>query len=802
VRNNDVGSICNSCRLKNNSTGYHFLKILLTCFASIAILLICHTVYARASYYEMRVSVGFDNQAKYGRYVPVIIDLYSEENFDGILSFIAKSESGGEQVASYPVTLKGGKWTTIRTYISLFVKSNNISFSLKNLSGEELQYKNVKLDVFEDDYTKLFIGVISNNAHMTGLFDDINLGEYSDITFPFIFTESFSISVDDISGDLLYMLDCLDIIIVTTDIWLELSNEQISALTAWAASGKTLLIEYNDMLTGELRKLCQVALAAKAPDDELRPGLWACSIDYDAGRLGFIVPAPERDFFSYTTTDDNELLGLILCKACTLDVINAVIDYDMYYTNYDDSYAVEYMLKAVHGKDVPNITEYIIVIVIYVILVGPVLYFILKSIRKLKYLMPFIIIISAFFSFRIYKMSESTRFTDIFFQYANIVSINDEKVEEKIYFSTNIPYNDTYYMKFDSDYEVEPLLRMRAVGEAEDYLEILYDETAAKVTLKKSVPFSKEYFTATNLDSDVNEWDIDINVTYFDGRINGNIVNNTGKDLTDTALILYDKIILTGDIKINETKELGAMKLLTLPYYSSDVADMVVKNDRIVSDEITSKNKTLSKEAGGRTAVIDYIISKYFSDKSDTPVFIGFAADEAELTSDYEAYGYTAFCKETEISTVIGNLMFEPVNYKNVINIDDSNYDAYSNTTYSLGVRLQYNFDDIESLFRIRFDCGIEYDTSVTDVPYYDGFSGSVYFYNYSTLEYDEIDISKKYFDISEIKDYLIETQNGGYSLMVRYNVDTEGGYHYKEIKMPRVSAIRRLNNAESTESE
>lgn len=769
------------------------IKTMLTCIVSLLILSGGYTICVQASYYEMDVSIGFDNQAKYGRYVPVSINLYSDEDFDGVLSISTEFEGGSKQVFSYPITLTGGVDETIKTYIALFVKNNNIRFSLKTLAGEEIKYKTARLELPEDDYTELFVGVLSGNMQMTEQFDDINLGEYSDISFPYILTRGLNLTTDDIWGDTLAPLDCLDIIVVTWNVIEELTEEQMKMLLDWAASGKTFIVEYNSMLSGELLELYTKASKERKADDELRPGLWIYSADYDAGRIGFISPGSERDLFSYLAADNNELLGRILGKACTLDMINDIINYDMYYTNYDNSYDVEYMLSAMQGKDVPNINEYIVIVIIYIILIGPVLYFALAGLKKFKYLLPCIAVIAAAFSLWVYKTSADTRFTDVFLQYANVVNIKNERVEEITYFSANVPYNDTYYLKFDSGYEIKPLLKMQAEEGVEDYIEILYDDIT-KITLNKSLPFSKEYFEAVNSSANIDDWNIDLDVTFYNGRLNGTVTNNSGKNLENTALIIYDRIIVIGDIKNGEQRSLDLSKLITLPYYASDVADMIVDDEDI--EGTIGKSRNTTRKMSSMEVVADYVISKYFEEKGTTPFLFGFVDEELELTAGFESYGYTMFCKDVEPNTTVGNYLYEPVAYDSIVNIDNNtSYDAYSNTAYSSSVRLQYNFKDKESILKIIFDCDVE--SNGDEIAYYGGFGGQANFYNRTTSKYDVVDISKGSFDISELQEYLFETEDG-YELIVQYNVETDGKYRYTEIKMPFVSVIRRFDNAES----
>jgi len=60
------------------------------------------------------------------------------------------------------------------------------------------------------------------------------------------------------------------------------------------------------------------------------------------------------------------------------------------------------MLSMMQGKKVPDIREYVIIITVYIILVGPVLYFILGWLKKLKYVLPCVLVLVTIFSVCIY----------------------------------------------------------------------------------------------------------------------------------------------------------------------------------------------------------------------------------------------------------------------------------------------------------------------------------------------------------------------------------------------------------------
>ncbi|MBQ9765560.1 MAG: hypothetical protein IJW18_05145 [Lachnospiraceae bacterium] len=752
----------------------------------------------KASYYEINTSVGFDGGAKHGRYIPVKLDIYSEESFEGTLSIQVEYESGNIEVVSYPLTIPENDAVLFQTYIPFFVKNTDIKFVLKNLEGEVVKSKIATIETLEEDYTELFVGVLCQRRIYANLFDNINIGEYTDTAFPYIFTNSFMLKASDIWGETRYTLDCIDVIVVMADSISTLSKEQIDMLLAWVESGKTLIVEYDEMLAADLfGELYDMVISEQKNEDELRPGFWVTAANYGSGRISFMSGATDKDLYSYT--DDVEILGKSMGKSLTLEMVDEIVNYDLYYDNYDNSYDVQYMLNSVQGKEKPNIMEYIIIVVVYIIVVGPILYCVLRLLKKISYVFICVVVLMVIFSYAIYDMGSNTRFSEMFLQYATIVEIGKEDIEEKVFFSINTPYSDTYYLKFNPQYTVKTLLATgEAIDEQGDYVEILYGEGTTRTTIKKNVPFSKEYFEADRLIEDKSKWNIDVQVTYYDGILTGHIINNTGKTLKNTALLLYDKLVMVGNIEAGQSVNIDLLNTAILPYYAGDVADMVVRNSQ-TSENDKEDDVTKAEQEG----MVEYLISSYFDSKKTDSLFIGFAEgveQELQIGTPCEAYGSTMFCKDIDVNLTIGSIAYEPVNYKDVVSMDSStNYDAYSNTTYGSRARLQYNFTDKESIARIVFDIPESKKTGNND--YYGIFDGEVLFYNNVTLEYDEININQEYFDIIDIADYLKETEDG-YTLIVQYNIETKGKYRYTEIKMPTVSVMRRIGYAQSDEFE
>ena len=780
-------------------------KILLICIVSFMSLMYCATdnkVCAQA-YYEIDVELGYDNQAKYGRYIPVEAVVYSEEAFVGTISVQRSIAGGATHIQTYPIEVEEYGVQTIQSWVPLFEKGEEFEFVLKNSAGEEVKRVKESINVLDSDYTELFVGVIDERGTAKRLFDKINLGEYTSTTFPYILTRTFSLETSKLRGEVEYILDCLDIIIVMEDAMQLLTDENVEAIMEWVEDGHTLIIDYSTNVKGKWMQYYYKAYVARQEEDELSPGLWMPDLEYGEGSISFFDSHLEGNLNSYAVSNQKNI-GNIICKACSLEYINSIIDYDMYYANYDDSYEVRYMLNSAIGKPVPDIKNYIMVIAVYILLVGPVLYLLLRKKGRVRYMLLIIVLISGAFSYGIYKMGSNTRFTDMFFQYANIVNITEADVREKTYICANVPYKDTYYMKVPSDYTIMPLTELQngkeaslLTAESEEYIEFVHSDEDTKIILKNEVPFSREYLEAERVSSADGVWQIDVDITYYDNVVIGKVTNNSNKNFEQMALIMYGKLMLLGELKSGEQINLDSAKVVTLPYYPNDVAERVTGLDMLSEDTNEPESIGLYEELNSKAGIFEYVVDKYFDEKNTNAVLIGFTDDEEEtfkLDDRYEAFGFTMIYKEVEVNTVIGNLKYEPLHYSAVTNVDNTgSYDAYSNTTYGSRVRLEYFFEDKESLASIIFNGGDDED------DYYGPFTGVTYFYNYETMVYDEVDISQEYFYVSDMEDYLVETGNG-YTLMVQYSIRATGQYRYTEIKLPNVAVVRRIADVKNTE--
>ena len=109
-------------------------KMLMVCLMSIAGILLLGSGYQVKAYtnYEIDVELGYDNQAKYGRYIPMEIEIFSQADFTGTISVQRVASDGSTQVSTYPVEISGPGKKTVCVQMPLIDKNKDFVFILKN----------------------------------------------------------------------------------------------------------------------------------------------------------------------------------------------------------------------------------------------------------------------------------------------------------------------------------------------------------------------------------------------------------------------------------------------------------------------------------------------------------------------------------------------------------------------------------------------------------------------------------------------------------------------------------------------
>lgn len=306
-----------------------------------------------------------------------------------------------------------------------------------------------------------------------------------------------------------------------------------------------------------------------------------------------------------------------------------------YMKNPGQSQDLQYVATDIPFDKVPPYRLMFIILAVYVIVVGPVLYIILKIKDKRDWAWGLIPVLSVFFLSSMYLFGFKTRYNTAIANIASLVEIqpgsdiarvssaigvfNNRRGTLTIEYDNssgiNIPFIDQNYYRYGGDGSVSTVVAKYTAGDRnklEQYnISLWYPKL---LYAAKTIPFDGGILN---------------NITIKDGRIKGVIENDTPYDLLDTVLIIGNNIIRVGDIVA------GDSLTLDIPFDSKDV----YKEPGLYLDAVYGKTwyptpKDYPEnflELNQRRKLFEQCIYNVFNSNRGKPVFTMLAMNEQEF---------------------------------------------------------------------------------------------------------------------------------------------------------------------------
>ncbi len=192
----------------------------------------------------------------------------------------------------------------------------------------------------------------------------------------------------------------------------------------------------------------------------------------------------------------------------------------------------------------------------YLCVILPGIYIVLRKKDVMHLFRLSICVLACLVSLVIWIMGSNTRFSTPFLHVISIDFYDRGRVKEGIYVSTQAPYKRSYQVSLIPDYEISAIQ-----GEGEwtgmsynSYdpctVTLQKDNNAIQLEMKSISAFVPQYFKLTR------EWESDQNITagIWNSKtgVQGVITNNTGMNLSQIALMAWDKVILIESLEADE----------------------------------------------------------------------------------------------------------------------------------------------------------------------------------------------------------------------------------------------------------
>lgn len=770
---------------------------------------------------SMEVRYGYDNTAKGGRYVPVTVSLENKtgDDFKGNIT-ISTMEADYEVYSyEYQVELQADE-SADKSYMIPFGKgSDQVFVYLTDEAGNQIAKKRLKMDI-NREVPELFIGILSDTPELLQYLDGVG------ISYSALKTRTIPLTKDEFPEETIG-LSLMDVILVSNYRLRDLSEKQTKALMDWVKDGGILILGTGGRVDDTLGRFApellddnydtpqmmdihlgeesdgQSALVQGILCTEI-PLHGAYILDSEAGFPLVQAAAMEKgivavaayDFADISSQAGQEPLYVdnMFTRLLGEERINSLDDY-FYGSSGDEFWDVQSVINSGNVNRLPKVSMYFAVILLYILLVGPGIWLLLKKYEVQSYYWGAVAMLSMIFIAVIYLMGMGTRFKSIFLTYATIQDVSEESVIETSYVNVRNPYNKPYSAELAADYAVRPVSRntlysyssgIKFTDSSKPKVTVSHKPDATKLEFHETVAFQSNYLEMKKTTDNLSHGGITGEIRYFDGKVTGSITNRYDFVLEDSAVFMYGMLVPLGDLQPGETRDLSSMISIHVPVGKEQfVAAKVTGLDIYKHTDISDKQYVQAMERSNLLAF--YMRSELEGYRREARV-TGFSRKQGKQfmgEKELDSHGLTLFTSAVPVynETPEGEI------YRSALmkapKAQKGSYDYISNSMYGGdSVILEYSLgNDIEAE-EITF-CQIPAEMQKNQLlgPMYI-FSGDMYFYNYNTGIYDKMEKDKMVFSVSQLRPYL----SPGNTLTIKYidSSQEESGWD-KILPMPMV---------------
>lgn len=726
---------------------------------------------------NLSLQYGIQNTAKAGRNLPLQIQIENaeEQTFSGTLSIVL-AESGKHIVTfSYPVVVEGKSRKEIDKSFMLSSGVNQLLLRVENLSGEQIAYRRVGLDISGSD-AELLIGSLSNKGDPISFLQNARVNEGLLKTRVLSFTgESFPKEESD-----LYLLDML----IVRDFDLSsLQKEQRDSLKRYVEHGGVLLFslgangneslpeEFSSYLEAPLQFQNKVLYFSKDEEGEEKSGenLHATSVSLKGGRegefsegipylsvypmgngllsvLGYDLLSVER-----LATENSDYAGNLLMEIYgknRLDTLSVSASERSLKQYWD----LEELMNLSDLSKLPSIPFYFVVLLLYLILVGPGLYFLLRAQNALRTYRPSIALLSLIMVLFIWAMGIGTRISGSFLSYVKLLSIGADSVDEENYINLRSSREHRFSMDIQAEYSVNPILKgadytgdLGTLLKSSDVMrtEVEQERDKSSIVVRDGKAFLPHYFILNKkVPNKIGK--IEGEVHYFSGELSGEVRNNTDYVLSDAFLLLYGRVVKLGKMEKGQTVDVGKAESIPMP-----VGDF----DYLSNALFTGNSKNFIRFILGEQ------VHSYFSDarfyavaREDSPGFTKVDGEKKGSGKNLEKYGLTIVNASLELSRVKDHFS-EYSALSRDPEVESGEFDISTNTMNPMiPLEIRYTLGEEEKIRSISFE-----RMDITGDTLLQNFQGDMAIYNNATGGYDSITREDGVLSGERLKKYLNE---------------------------------------------
>lgn len=552
--------------------------------------------------FTVTAEYGLNGMAYYDSPLQAVVTVESKENFNGVLRIISDTDSS-QLVAGYGkrITLAAGEAKTYKMTVNTPSGLGEVHLAIMNENDKVLYEEKTFLNVTSSGgYSQ--VGVLSDDYSGVGYFNGVSV-QYTG-------SGSSSTSTIEFTGDSFpedwQVLKMVNYLVIDNFDTSSLSEKQYDALKRWVNNGGVLILSLgshyqnvlsgfkDDFVSGSLGAISKKTLTWNTTEETLTLNDVECMsfslddgeefADFSTDKTAYVkkVGLGNVVVLSYslsmepmsTFTRRNEVASMLLSSSASSVTENIMLN-----GGYDN--------KTTMGMDLISISEnirkpstvlYGLLLTLYVVLVGPLLYLILKKTNKREKIWIAIPVVAFVFTGIIYLTSFIYRINKPLLNTFSLISADEEGASETVYSSVVCPSAKKYTLKLNDTYdEVRynynqydySMFGNNTSAEEGKYDYMLMDNgTDREMILNSSSAFKSFGFTAGRV-ADEGVGHFTLNLDCKTSGFSGTVTNDTAYDLTDVVVNYETHLYLVGDLKKGETATIDEGNLIQTQGYGT-----------------------------------------------------------------------------------------------------------------------------------------------------------------------------------------------------------------------------------------
>ncbi len=777
-----------------------FLMLMLVC-----VLAFEGNAYATSSYnkkvtkkndkFNVEAVYGMGGLVYYDMPAMVSVTVTCQENFSGMLQLVAGTEDYGTSVVAYgeDISLSAGEAKTFHLTPTSIGSNGKVIIQIENERGKVV-YQETDEITLESGGSKVSIGILSDDYSALSYFDGIGMTIDSSQAITSIFELNQNNFPEDAMG-----LAMLQYMVIDNFDTATLSEKQYEALKSWVQDGGVLILGlgshyqnvlhcFNDsFLTGTLGTLSKKNVTFEGAEDaiqldcidfQLEGGeplaahgmMEGAAYTKEMGLGRVIVLGYSMGMEPITSSPDKQAFAKVIIEHGKMESTAA-----RFYGNYasrDEVYSGVEVAKLADNSKRPSVLLYGFILFVYVVLVGPILYVVLKALGKREKIWMAIPIVTLAFTFIIYLTGFMYRLNKPLVSTFTVVQLQEHARTEKIYTNIVCPKPKEYAIQFAEGYtgfrknSNEYYYSMFDSNTEEGVYDYMLKKNGActEMLLNCTEPF-QQTSVAVSHNGDNNIGTIDSKLTCYTTGFKGTVTNNTCYDLQDVVVTFENYFCMVGDVKKGETVAIDPSKIVVAQAYGtfeSYYPTQQIYNNREMYRRYQIhnmiENNMIDKNAHQK-GYVWAIIPSY------QPELIG-QSNVKQAGCGVLLTSYTA-----KYEDVTGDF------YQNIDALaiaTQGDYDSQDRSIYSTDVVVTYSFENCPGITVLE-------NMEVAGSAYNGhGMPAEVYAYNAELGDFEPIFVNSNILSGQELKKYMMDDV-----IILKYMQDSSGYGAY----VPRISA-------------